>query len=186
MLFGDTGLPWVQPSPNMPNVITALIYPGMCLFEGTSVSEGRGTTKPFEILGAPYIDGYDWATETMKQPLDLQGAALRPLTFVPKFQKWADRNCGGVQIHVTDPEAFNPYRWGLALICAASALYPERFGWRQESYEFVSDTPAIDLLYGSNNFRRIVETKKDSSSILGEVSAFEEHFNSIKPDLHLY
>jgi uncharacterized protein YbbC (DUF1343 family) len=186
MFFTDTGLPWVQPSPNMPTLDTALVYPGMCLFEGTNLSEGRGTTKPFELLGAPFIDGHDWAEETQKQNLELEGAVLRPLGFVPKFSKFGNKHCGGLQLHITDAKTFQSYRWALALIAAAASLYPDKFNWRQETYEFVKDTPAIDLLYGSNNLRKVVETKKDIATLNSDLEKCEADFLEKREDYFLY
>lgn len=186
MDFRETGLPWVLPSPNMPTLEAALTYPGSCLFEGTNISEGRGTTKPFEFFGAPYIDGHAWRDQTMQEGLELEGAALRPISFIPQISKWAGKTCNGVQLHVTDPAKFRPVRWSLAMICAAAKLYSEHFNWRQQSYEFVKDIPAIDLLYGSNNFRRIVETKKSIEPLLPEIEEFEQHFSKARKEYLLY
>lgn len=155
MWFEDCGLPWVLPSPNMPTVDTAMVYPGQCLLEGTNLSEGRGTTRPFEICGAPWIDGHALA-RTMTG-LGLPGAAFRPLTFRPTFHKHAGVDCGGVQVHVTDRAAFRPVRAGLALLIELRRQDPERFAWRTEPYEFVADPIAIDLLCGSGRERLAIE-----------------------------
>ena len=159
--FGDTALPWVLPSPNMPTPDTALVYPGMCLIEGTNVSEGRGTTRPFEIVGAPFIDGYALA-ERLR---DLPGVAFRPLTFRPTFHKFAAQVCGGVQLHVTDRLRFRPYLTGLAILRELRALWPESFRWRTEAYEFVSDRPAIDLLTGGSAIREAIDAGAELSSL---------------------
>jgi len=143
--------PFVQPSPNMPTYATALVYPGGCLLEGTNLSEGRGTTRPFEIVGAPWIDGAKLAEEL--HALGLPGMRARPLTFQPAFQKHAGTVCGGVQVHVTDPAAFRPMATYLALVAMAHAQAPERFAFRTEKYEFRDDVPAFDLLTGDSEAR---------------------------------
>ena len=151
----ETGLPWVLPSPNMPTVDTAVVYPGQCLIEGTNLSEGRGTTRPFEICGAPGIDARELAGRLTKS--GLPGVHFRPLTFRPTFQKHAGKDCGGVQLHVTDRAAFRPVRTGLAVLIALRQLAGEAFKWRTETYEFVSDPIAIDLLFGSGRERKAIE-----------------------------
>jgi uncharacterized protein YbbC (DUF1343 family) len=155
MLFEDTGLPWVLPSPNMPTVDTAFVYPGMCLIEGTNLSEGRGTTRPFELCGAPWIDSRELARRLESD--QLPGVRFRPAHFRPTFQKFAGRDCGGVQLHVTDRAVFLPVRTGLAVLAAMRELSGTRFAWRTEEYEFVTDRPAIDLLFGSDRERRAIE-----------------------------
>ena len=150
--FDETGLPWVLPSPNMPTLDTAFVYPGGCLLEGTNLSEGRGTTRPFEILGAPFVDGAALAEalETERLP----GVRFRPLSFRPTFQKHAGQVCGGIQIHVVDRSRFRSLRTGVAVLRAASRLWPEDLSWREQAYEFVADRPAIDLLAGGDWLRR--------------------------------
>jgi len=157
--FEDTGLPWVLPSPNMPTVDTALVYPGGCFFEGTLLSEGRGHTRPFEIVGAPFIDGNRWAAEATKELADAgyTGFHLRPLVFRPTFHKHHGQSCGGVQIHVTDREAFRPVMVSVALLKAAWRCWPAESRWRTLTYEFVADPIAIDLLGGSDRLRLEVE-----------------------------
>jgi uncharacterized protein YbbC (DUF1343 family) len=143
--------PFVMPSPNMPTYETALVYPGGCLIEGTNLSEGRGTTRPFEIVGAPWIDGARLAEGL--QALGLPGFRVRPLTFSPTFHKQRGETCGGVQVHVTDPVSFRPVRTYVALIALAQAQAPDRFVFRTEAYEFRDDVPAFDLLIGSSEAR---------------------------------
>jgi uncharacterized protein YbbC (DUF1343 family) len=146
---------FVPPSPNMPTYETALVYPGGCLVEGTNLSEGRGTTRPFEFVGAPWIDGVRLADEL--QALAMPGVRMRATTFRPGFQKHAGTICGGVQVHVTDPGAFRPMATYLALIALAHAQAPARFVFRTEKYEFRDDVPAFDLLTGDSEAReRIV------------------------------
>jgi uncharacterized protein YbbC (DUF1343 family) len=153
--FQATALPWVLPSPNMPTVDTALVYPGLCLLEGTNISEGRGTTRPFEIIGAPFVDGYRLAERLDTE--GLPGVRFRPLSFRPTFHKFAGQVCGGVQIHVADRAAFRPYLTGVAILRALHALAGGAFCWRTEKYEFVSDRPAIDLLTGGDAIRKGIE-----------------------------
>ena len=184
--FDQTGLPWVYPSPNMPTLDTAIIYPGSCLFEGTELSEGRGTTKPLEIFGAPYINGSHWADAVHEQGVPLSGAVLRPLSFIPKFQKHSGEVCGGVQLHVTDRKQFQPFRWGLSLISAAKQLYPDEFSWRTHTYEFLSAVPAIDLLYGSSRFREAVDSGEPLDGLTSELLAFENSFAEKRESLLLY
>lgn len=151
----DTGLPWVFPSPNMPTPETALVYPGMCLLEGTNLSEARGTTRPFELFGAPWLDGASLAEALAGERLP--GVAFRPVSFVPAWDKHAGERCHGVELQVTDPEAFRPFRTALACVAAARAREPDRFRWRTEPYEYVADVPAFDLLCGSAREREGIE-----------------------------
>jgi uncharacterized protein YbbC (DUF1343 family) len=152
MLWEDTGLPWVAPSPNMPTPDTARVYPGTCLVEGTNLSEGRGTTRPFEWVGAPYVDGR--ALARALERLGLPGCRFRPVVFEPAFHKWRGRPCGGVQVHVTDRDRFRPYLTGLALVAAARRLWPRRFAWRRPPYEFEKRRLPFDLLSGTDRIRR--------------------------------
>ncbi|HVL14298.1 MAG TPA: DUF1343 domain-containing protein, partial [Gemmata sp.] len=128
---------------------------GQCLIEGTNLSEGRGTTRPFELCGAPWIDPRELARRLTEE--GLPGVVFRPASFRPTFQKFAGRDCGGVQLHVTDRAAFVPVRTGLAVLAALRELSGTRFAWRTEEYEFVSDRPAIDLLFGSARERLAIE-----------------------------
>ena len=158
MLFDETGLPWVMPSPNMPTLDTALVYPGMCLLEGTNLSEGRGTTRPFEIFGAPFID-----PETMVKRLDrfkLPGVVFRQLKFEPTFQKHAGKLCGGAQIHVTDRDRFKPFKTGAAILKAVHGLYPRKFKWNMPPYEYEKKKMPIDILAGTDRFRKDIASGK--------------------------
>jgi len=154
MLFDATGLPWVLPSPNMPTLDTALVYPGQCLLEGTNLSEGRGTTRPFEICGAPWLDGKQLAAAIAD---DAPGLGVRALGFKPMFQKFAGRRCGGVQLHVRDARAVRSLRTSWALLRAAWRLGDGAMKWRTEEYEFVADRPALDLLAGGAWLRAAIE-----------------------------
>jgi uncharacterized protein YbbC (DUF1343 family) len=155
LYFDEITAPWVMPSPNMPTLDTALVYPGCCLIEGTNLSEGRGTTRPFEIFGAPWVDG--WALARALDAEDLPGVRFRPLCFRPSFHKYRDTVCGGVQIHVVDRRRFRPLRTGVAIVLCARRLWPEQMRWRDDAYEFVAERPAIDLLAGGDWLRRGVE-----------------------------
>jgi len=161
--FDETGLPWVMPSPNMPTLDTAIVYPGLCLLEATNVSEGRGTTRPFELFGAPFVDGRRLAAELASY--GLAGVAFRPCVFEPSFDKHAGKSCGAVQIHVTDRRAFDAYRTGLAVLVAAKKLWPREFAWRKTAYEFRDDVPAIDLLTGKPAVRTAIDAGHDLDAV---------------------
>jgi uncharacterized protein YbbC (DUF1343 family) len=158
MWFDETRLPWVLPSPNMPTPDTALVYPGMCLFEGTNVSEGRGTTKPFEIFGAPFLHA-DTIVSVLKE-FKLPGVAFRPFSFQPTFQKHAGMLCNGAQIHITDREKFRPFKTGVAIIKAIHNTYPRDFTWNQPPYEYEEIKLPFDILAGSDRLRKDIEAWK--------------------------
>ncbi|HEU5055865.1 MAG TPA: DUF1343 domain-containing protein [Kofleriaceae bacterium] len=182
MRYADTELPWVLPSPNMPTEETALVYPGMCLLEGSELSEGRGTTRPFEIAGAPFVDG-DALAEAMA---GLPGVRLRPLTFTPTFEKHAGTPCGGVQLHVTDRAAFRPYLTGVAFLRAVHSLWPDEFAWRTRAYEFVDTIPAIDLLAGSPALREGIDRGASLSELAATWAAEEDAFRAARAAWLLY
>jgi uncharacterized protein YbbC (DUF1343 family) len=167
----ETGLPWVFPSPNMPTPETALVYPGMCLLEGTNLSEGRGTTRPFELFGAPWLDA-DRLVEALEAER-LPGVRFRPVSFVPTFDKHRGERCHGAELFVVDREAFRSFRTGVACVAAARAQAPERFAWRTEAYEFVEGIPAFDLLSGSAREREGLE-RGASVAVLARAWAGEE------------
>ena len=173
-LFDETGLPWVPPSPNMPTLDTALCYPGQCLLEGTNLSEGRGTTRPFEIFGAPFIDPHAYRERLLAW--ELPGVALRPLWFQPTFHKHQGRSCGGLMLHVTDRRAFRPYATGLAAIASARELWPDSFRWRTERYEFVEGIPAFDLLCGTDRIRKDLDAGRVPSELRAGPGAAEAAF----------
>ena len=177
MWYDQTGLPWVPPSPNMPTLSTATVYPGMCLIEGTLLSEGRGTTIPFEQVGAPYIDAETLAKTLNKE--NLPGLFFRPQYFKPQFQKWSGTICGGVQIHVTERNKIKPLATSITVLFSIKKLYPDDFSWRTEAYEFVNDRLAIDLLYGNQTLREAIET--DTLSINNLKSAWEEDIKIFSP-----
>ena len=170
MWYDQTGLPWVSPSPNMPTLSTATVYPGMCLIEGTLLSEGRGTTIPFEQVGAPYIDAETLAKTLNKE--NLPGLFFRPQYFKPQFQKWNGTVCGGVQLHITERNKIKPLVTSIVLLSSIKKLYPDNFSWRKKAYEFVNDRLAIDLLYGNPTLREAIES--DTLSINNLESTWEE------------
>jgi uncharacterized protein YbbC (DUF1343 family) len=184
MDFDAAALPWVMPSPNMPTLETAFVYPGLCLVEGTNLSEGRGTTRPFELIGAPFLDGYQLAAALDRH--ELPGVHFRPLSFQPMFHKFARQSCGGVQIHVTHRSTFQPYRTGVALLHAARQLAPRDFAWRTEPYEFVSHPPAIDLLTGSDAVRLAIDDGRPFAEIAAGFAPFERQFSEERRPFLLY
>ncbi len=184
MDFDATGLPWVLPSPNMPTVDTAFVYPGQCLLEGTNLSEGRGTTRPFELCGGPGVDARQLCRRLQDE--GWPGVAFRPAWFRPTFQKHAGRTCAGLQLHVTDRAAFRPVRTGLAVLAALRDLSGEAFAWRREPYEFVADKPAIDLLFGSDRERLALEAGKSAHEVCREWEAEEEAFRQRRRPYLLY
>jgi uncharacterized protein YbbC (DUF1343 family) len=182
--FEQTGLPWVLPSPNMPTVDTAFVYPGQCLLEGTNLSEGRGTTRPFELCGAPWIDPRRLARLLDRD--ELPGAHFRPAWFQPTFHKFAGQACGGVQLHVTHRQTFRPVRTSLALLAAMRELSGSRFSWRTEPYEFVADRLAIDLLFGSDRERLGLEAGVPARQLARAWEAEEEAFRRRRQEFLLY
>lgn len=155
MWFGDTQLPWILPSPNMPTIDSAAVYPGMCLLEGTMISEGRGTTRPFEIFGAPYVQP-DRLVKKLNE-YKLPGIVFRPMYFQPAFQKYAGKLCGGAQLHITGRQQFKPFRTGVAVIKALHDLYPEDFMWKQPPYEYETEKMPVDILSGTEKIRKGIE-----------------------------
>lgn len=154
-MWGHTGLQWGLPSPNMPAFSTALVYPGMCLLEGTQMSEGRGTTRPFEIFGAPYVDG--WAFCEALNQLEIPGAFFRPVQFQPTFQKFAGEVCQGGGLHVTDQDAFRPVEAGVGVLWTMRMLYGDGFRWLDPPYEYEATLMPIDILTGGTWVREAVD-----------------------------
>jgi uncharacterized protein YbbC (DUF1343 family) len=153
--YDATGLPWVLPSPNLPTLDGAIVYPGQVLLEGTNLSEGRGTTRPFELFGAPFLEPNRILAQL--QAIELPGVILRTACFEPTFHKWAGELCRGFQLHVTDRQTFKPYYTTLALLATIRRLYPERFEWRQPPYEYETVRLPIDLLTGDDAIRTGLE-----------------------------
>jgi len=184
MRFDHTGLPWVMPSPNMPTPDTALVYPGMCLVEGTELSEGRGTTRPFELAGATYLDGHRLADDLTA--MALPGVMFRPAIYTPMFHKHHGKPCGGVQLHVTNPETFRPYRTGVAFLKACYDQAPAAFRWRAKAYEFVDTIPAIDLLAGGDGLRKGIEAGATLDDLAARWPRDEGDFAAERADYLLY
>ncbi|MCE5194252.1 MAG: DUF1343 domain-containing protein [Nitrospiraceae bacterium] len=155
MWFDDTMLPWVMPSPNIPTLDAATVYPGMCLLEGTNLSEGRGTTRPFEIFGAPFIDPEKIVKKIKEHKLN--GVVFRPVYFQPTFQKFSGELCGGAQIHVIDRNKFKPFKTGVAVLKSIMELYRDKFEWKQPPYEYEAVKPPIDILAGTDILRKSLE-----------------------------
>jgi uncharacterized protein YbbC (DUF1343 family) len=155
MLWPETGRVWVPTSPNLPRWEGCLVYPGQVLLEGTSVSEGRGTTTPFEVIGAPFISPRTLLAAL--EPFNLRGLRLRPVRFLPTFHKWKDQSCGGLYLHVTDPAMFQPVRTTAALITAMRRLCPDNFAWRKPPYEYETVKPPIDILFGNCMLREALD-----------------------------
>lgn len=184
MLFRDTGFPWVAPSPNMPTPETALVYPGQVIWEGTNCSEGRGTTLPFEFVGAPF-----WKHDAILQYLartELPGCSFRPLVFQPTSGKWAEGACVGFQIHVTSPELFLPYRTSIALLQAVMCLYPEQFSYKKPPYEYEYERLPMDLILGDSALRKALEEGESVTSLEEKWQPELEHFQQERKKYLLY
>lgn len=180
MWFDQTGLPWVQPSPNLPTLESAVVYPGMVLVEGTTLSEGRGTTRPFEYVGAPYIRPAELASRL--NSVGLPGVTFRPAYFEPTFQKWGGVMCGGVQLHVRDRNSFEPYLTGITTISTIKAMCPDSFGWRQPPYEYEYEKLPIEILCGGRTVPDLMERgagiQEIRESWRGDVAAFRKQRES--------
>jgi uncharacterized protein YbbC (DUF1343 family) len=182
--YDDTRLPWVIPSPNVPTLDTAIVYPGAVLFEGTMLSEGRGTTRPFELIGAPWIDG-----ERLADAMNARGLAgvhFRPVYFEPTFQKHARQTCGGVQLHVTDRESFTPVRAAVELIASFRQQDPARFAWREPPYEYEHDKQPIDILYGTDGLRQTLAHGDDVAALIRSWEPDENAFRRQRQPFLLY
>ena len=185
-LWPATGRPWIAPSPNMPSYETALVYPGLCLLEATELSEGRGTTRPFLLFGAPGLRPTALAEALL--PLRAMGVAAVPTYFRPQFQKHCGEVCGGVELVLLDETRVQAYRLGLQILLALKSVAPQVFRWRESPYEFVADRPAIDLLTGSDVFRRTLdgEANVDLQAWLGTFAADEQEFREERREILLY
>jgi uncharacterized protein YbbC (DUF1343 family) len=187
MWYDQTNLTWTPPSPNMPTLATATVYPGMCLIEGTLLSEGRGTTLPFEQIGAPYIDPHKLEARLEKDAKLLPGIFFRPQYFKPMFQKHAGEVCAGLQFHVTDRGKFKPVLTTLALLRAIAEIYSDQLQWRTEPYEFVSDRLAIDLLYGNPKLRKSIFNDDFSLTAIEESWQYDlEGFSKVRDNYLIY
>jgi len=174
MYYNDTGLAWIPPSPNLPTPVSAAVYPGQVIWEGTNVSEGRGTTQPFEIFGAPFFDTLNLLDFLNKYPIP--GIFLRPFAFEPTSNKWQGVLCRGFQIHVVDPAVYKPYRTTLAMLRAVRYLYADQFKWKTPPYEYEYERLPIDLIIGDTKIRQRIEA----------IEEIEEIEKSWQPELNTF
>jgi uncharacterized protein YbbC (DUF1343 family) len=184
MFFTATGLPWIPPSPNMPSPVTAMVYPGQVLWEGTNVSEGRGVTLPFEIFGAPFFD-----TNRLLSTLggnELPGIILRPVVFEPTFNKWSGSACNGFQIHIKNPYEFKPYITTLRLLHAVIFHHSNMFQWKRSPYEYEFERLPIDLIIGDKKIRQSIESLDDINTIEKSWLKDLEMFEKTSRRFHLY
>lgn len=188
MLFPDTTLPWIAPSPNLPTPMSALVYPGQVIFEGTNISEGRGTTQPFELFGAPFLD-----TRTIfnKSADKIEGAILRPTQFQPTSGKWQGEVCHGFQIHVEAPSLFKPYKTSLTLLKAIIECHPDRFQWKKPPYEYEYNRDPIDLILGTPSIRETLTNENsdppmDMDALENEWQDELNQFQQLSREFHLY
>ena len=180
----NTDTPWVLPSPNMPTVDSATVFPGTVHFEGTQVSEGRGTTKPFELIGAPYIDPDNYADAL--NSICLKGVYFRSCMFQPTFQKHGGVTCGGAQIHVLDREAFEPVKTGVAMIKMAFDLYRDHFRWKEPPYEYVFDKNPFDVISGTDKIRKAFENDIELDEIVASWQPELKEFLKLREQYLLY
>ncbi len=171
MYFPQTGCPWVAPSPNMPRLETAVVYPGQVLIEGTILSEGRGTTMPFEVVGAPFIEP-DRLAAAMSD-YSTPGLTIRPVRFVPTFNKWANESCGGVALHYREPSAVRSYATTVALLACVRSLCPEQFTWLPPPYEYEETLMPIDILSGSSRLRKTIDAGSTTPADVDRLAALD-------------
>lgn len=184
LYLDETDCPWVPPSPNMPTVETAAVFPGTVYFEGTEISEGRGTTRPFEMVGAPFIDGFRYAQALIE--LGLPGVYFRQISFKPTFQKHSGQVCGGVFVHVSDRKSFKPVLTGLALAKTAYEMYPEKFEYKKTPYEYEYDRNAFDVISGSEKTRGFIESGGKLTELEASWSSGIESFRDLRQKYLLY
>ena len=184
MLWKNTGLRWIMPSPNMPLFESALVYPGQVIWEGTNISEGRGTCRPFEIFGAPFVN-----PSIIKKRLsekDMEGCYLQEYYFRPTFNKWKSKLCGGFMIHVVNPTIYRPYRTSLALLGTIIELYRDQFAWQQPPYEYEFIKLPIDLIFGNSSIRFALEAGKKNEQLLKSCSKELEGFLELRKPYLIY
>jgi uncharacterized protein YbbC (DUF1343 family) len=182
--YGDTDGPWVMPSPNIPTPDSCKVFPGTVHLEGTQMSEGRGTTRPFELVGAPYIQADQYAGELMK--LNLPGVLFRASVFMPTFQKHGGKACGGVQIHVTDREAFEPVQTGVAIVKTAYDMYPNDFRWKDPPYEYEYTRNPFDVISGTTKLREQIERGDSLEAIVDSWQPRLDEFRAVRQSYLLY
>ena len=182
MWYDDTRLPWVPPSPGMPWPETAMVYPGTCLVEGTNLSEGRGTTLPFHLVGAPWIDGHRLAKALNER--GLPGLIFRPVVFEPAADKWSGQRCGGVQLHVTNRASFRPVTAGLHLLATVQSLYPDNLVYRKSGRD--SEHPHIDLLAGTTRVRKALNDGENIHNLVASWADELDEYSRMAREIHLY
>jgi uncharacterized protein YbbC (DUF1343 family) len=182
--FDETDAPWVLPSPNMPTVDSATVFPGTVHFEGTQMSEGRGTTRPFELIGAPYVEPEAYAQEL--NGLNFEGVYFRSCVFQPTFQKHGKASCGGVQIHVTDRSVFEPVSSGIAMVKIAFDMYPQQFLWKEPPYEYVFDKNPFDVISGTDAIRKAMEEGRSLTEIIDSWQKPLDAFKETREEFLLY
>ncbi len=183
MLFSDTALPWIPPSPNLPTPASALLYPGQVIWEGTNISEGRGTTQPFEIFGAPFLDTMQFIDAVQPR---ISGAVLRPVAFEPTSGKWQGEICHGFQIHVVSPNEYKPYRTSLLMLQQIIQMYPDQFQWKQPPYEYEYEQLPMDLILGDKTLRRLIEKGEDIHILEASWQEELQKFQQLSREFYLY
>ncbi len=184
MYYQDTGLAWVPPSPNLPTPVSAMVYPGQVLLEGTNISEGRGTSQPFELFGAPYLDS---DKPPVALPMDtFAGIVLRPTVFEPVANKWQGKSCNGFQIHIVDRSGYTPYLTTLKLIQAVISNHRDTFAWKPPPYEYEFKKQPFDLITGNHEIRQCLETREDLDQLAGSWQDDLEKYNKIRQRYYLY
>ncbi len=184
MLFGDTGLPWVAPSPNLPTPMSTLVYPGQVVWEGTNVSEGRGTAQPFELVGAPFLNTAKILTSLERAKLP--GVIFRPAVFEPTSNKWQQTACHGFQLHVTDAQRYRPYATSLQLLQAVILHHRDQFEWKTPPYEYEYERMPIDLIIGDRNIRQRMEKLEPLDDIEASWQPDLNEFIKVSKEFHLY
>jgi uncharacterized protein YbbC (DUF1343 family) len=182
--YDETDAPWVMPSPNIPTVDTTVVFPSTVYFEGTQVSEGRGTTRPFEIVGAPYIDSKEYADALSL--LELPGIIFRPINFLPTFQKYSNQSCGGVFLHIIERDWFEPVITGLAMVKTIYELYPSDFKWKDTPYEYEYERNPFDVIAGTTKIREMIEKGKSIDEIKLSWKNDVKDFNELRRNYFLY
>ncbi len=184
MFFDQTDIPWVYPSPNMPMLDTTIVYPGTVLFEGTNISEGRGTARPFEIIGAPYIDSAKLLENLATY--NLKGCKLRPHSFCPTFNKYKDELCHGLQIHVTDRNVFQPLVTAIAIIYEIHKLWPKEFRWKEPPYEYITTKNPFDVINGTDRIRIVIESRGSLDAVIAYFRREEDTFKKVRQHYLIY
>jgi uncharacterized protein YbbC (DUF1343 family) len=182
--YDETDAPWVMPSPNIPTVDTTVVFPSTVYFEGTQVSEGRGTTRPFEIVGAPYIDSKEYADALSL--LELPGVIFRPINFLPTFQKYSNQSCGGAFLHIIERDWFEPVITGLAMVKTIYELYPSDFKWKDTPYEYEYERNPFDVIAGTTKIREMIEKGKSIDEIKLSWKNDVKDFNELRRNYFLY